>query len=88
MPEGKTQSKTVKDISDAMGLNLKMLHDISMQRQNKIFHSPNVNNHQKKPRKLTSDKFLITDYLLRNDLKVALTQINSTSEIKMNVTMS
>ncbi|XP_070185868.1 uncharacterized protein [Littorina saxatilis] len=75
----------VRDISDAVSLNLKTVHEMSMERRSKILNSPTVN---KKYRKLTSDDIPITEHLFGDDLKSVLTAIDSTAKLGANFALS
>ena len=63
-----------------MSLNLKVVHEIWLERRSKILSSPNVN---KKYPKLSTD-LPVTDFLFGNNLKAVLSSIDSTSKLGLN----
>ena len=71
-------------MTDAVSLNLKVVHEISLQRRTKILASPNVN---KKYKKLSTD-LPVTTLLFGDDLKAVLSSIDSTSKLGNNYTQS
>ena len=74
----------IKNPSDAMSLNMKVVHEISLERRSRILSSPNVN---KKYRKLSTD-LPVTDFLFGNDLKAVLSSFDSTSKLGSNYVQS
>lgn len=73
----------VKPVTEAMGLILKAVHDLSMDRRTKILTAPQVN---KKYKKLASADIPITKNLFGDDLKGAFATIDSTSKLGSNFT--
>ena len=79
-----TMTDLVKNMTDAVSLNLKVVHEISLERRTKILASPNVN---KKYRKLSTD-LPVTTFLFGDDLKAILSSTDSTSKLGNNYNQS
>ena len=82
--ESQEMKNLVKNLSDAVSLNLKVVHEISLERRSRILTSPNIN---KKYRKLSTD-LPVTDFLFGNDLKSVLSSVDSTSKFGLNYVQS
>lgn len=76
---------TLRDITDAIGINLKTIHDLSMERRQKILSASNIN---QKYKKLASGEIEISDLLFGNDLKSVLSSIESSSKLGLSMTQS
>lgn len=80
-----TDKAAAKPVSDAMGLILKTVHDLSMERRAKILNAPQVN---QKYKRLMSADIPITQNLFGDDLKGAFAAIESTSKLGFNFTQT
>jgi len=73
------KSKTLfATLTDALGLTLKSLRDISLDRRNRIVRSPSIN---AKYRRLGSTEVPITRYLFGDDISGAVRAIESSSKL-------
>ena len=81
----KLRDECLFDTSDAIGVNLKTIHDLSMERRTKILSAPNIN---QKYRKLASEEVEISDQLFGNDLRSVLSSIESSSKLGISMTQS
>lgn len=75
----------LRKTSDALGLMLKTVHDISMDRRAKILNAPHIN---KKYRKLGSSDIPVTKCLFGDDLKSACQTIDTSSKLGQNFSQS
>ena len=72
-------------ITDSVSMLLKAVHDVSMDRRNKVLNSPMVNN---KYKRLASTEIPITDNLFGDNLKEAMAAIDNSSKLGNNFTKS
>ncbi|XP_070210554.1 uncharacterized protein [Littorina saxatilis] len=80
------ETKTLmKPILEAAGLVLKTIHDLSLDRRNRILNSQSLN---RKYKKLASSEIPITNNLFGDDLKGAFAQIDTTSKLGQSFTVS
>ena len=75
----------LKSTADALGLMLKTIHDISLDRRAKILYAHHIN---KKYRKLGSPDIPVTKYLFGDDLKSACQTIDTSSKLGQNFSQS
>ncbi|KAK7087535.1 hypothetical protein V1264_021573 [Littorina saxatilis] len=75
----------MKPILEAAGLVLKTIHDLSLDRRNRILNSQSLN---RKYKKLASSEIPITKNLFGDDLKGAFAQMDTTSELGQSFTVS
>lgn len=80
----KTNKMMLPILIDAISMNLKTCHDLSIERRRRIVNAPNIN---KQYKQLASGDIPVSD-LLWDDLKSALASLNSSSKLGMLITQS